>query len=240
MKKVIISFMAIILVILGGINSYAIDANIELNLTGPTTIEQETKTVTLTLALGNFTEITDNCVLGYEATLEYDKNIFEGVTVKGLNGWTSNYSDSTGIIIGDIASAKANTKITEIVFTLKEGVQPTTTDIKLNNIILTNDENDFEYNKKVTVTIQEKEATGATDNTTNTANATNTENKNITSNQTATLGKNTDTTITGKKIPAAGTGIMIIIGIIIFMMIILISGKNYISYLKDTNKQLKK
>lgn len=233
MEKAIIIFITIILAILVGVNSYAADVNIELNLTGPTTIVQDDKTITLTLSLGNFTGIADNCVLGYEAKLEYDKNIFESVTVNGLNGWTSNYSDSTKILIGDVSSAKGNTKITEIVLTLKEGVQPTTTDIKLNNIIVTNDENDFEYNKTVTVTIQGKQIEEVTNNTT--VNPENT----TSNNKITTLGKNTDATTASKKIPATGTGMTIIVGIIILMIIVLTSGKGYISYLKNTNKQFK-
>lgn len=240
MKKIVVSFMIAIIVLLGGLNTYADSesANIEVNFTGPTTLKQNDKTLTLTLALGNFTGISDDNVLGYEATLDYKEDIFASVTVKGLNGWNADYKDSTKIIIGDTASAKANTQITEIVFTLKEGVQPTTTEIKLNNILLTNDEHDFKYDKKLTVAIQKNET--IIENNTAKKPTENTGKEIKETSKVVTKG-NTDTTMTGsKQLPKAGMEITILISIVILMMVAVVSGRSYICYLKDTKKQHKK
>ena len=239
MKKIVVSFMIAIIVLLGGLCTYADNenANIEVNFTGSTTLKQSDKTLTLTVALGDFTEIADNCVLGYEATLDYDENIFASVTVKGLNGWNADYKDSTKIIIGDTALAKANTQITEIIFTLKEGVQPTTTEIKLNNILLTNYENDFKYDKKLTVTINKNETIEN-----NTAKKPTESSKGSSKDvaKTETKGKTDNTTTGSKQLPKAGKEITIMISIVILIVIIVISGRSYICYLKDTKKQYRK
>lgn len=224
MKKIITSLMIILLLLVGGISFYTVDAEtgIELNLTGTTAIKQDDKTLTLTLSLGNFTEISDNCVLGYEAVLDYDESVFESVTVRGLNGWSSSYENSTKILIGDTASAKANTSITEIVFTLKEGIQPTTTDIQLKNIILTNDDNDFEFNKKITVAIQGTDTPKPSDDETKGDSEKPSEKENKTPADNTTPDKTVtskDNTIANKKIPAAGyQSILLIIAISVLII----------------------
>ena len=230
MKKIGISFMIIVMLgMLGSFPCYAEDTNknIEVELKGATNIQQTDETYTATIYLGNFKEIAENSVLGYEATLDYDETLFESVMIKGLNGWTANYSNHTKMLIGDTASAKANTEITQIIFTRKEGVKATSTEITLNNMLVTNDESDFQYDKKITITIQEDGKVEETDNTTNLHKGTEIE-------------KNTDHSIAKKELPKAGIGIIIVLSILFFIIIILLSGKNYIVYLKDIRKQMKK
>ena len=68
MKNKIIMTILIIAMILtiGTISSFAEEeANIELNLNGQTTINEDTKTVELTLSLGDFTGVEDGATLGY-------------------------------------------------------------------------------------------------------------------------------------------------------------------------------
>ncbi len=229
MKKRIITVIIAVL-ILGNMQCYAQNANIEMQLEGASKIKTTQNTYILTITLGDITQVTNNYVLGYETILEYDENIFKNVTVKGLNGWTCSYKDSTKILIGDTSAAKKNTPITQIIFTLKEAVEPTTTDITLKNILLTDDQNDFEYDKKITITIQEE------DKTVNEQQANTQSNKTTTQTQ----AQNTDISTATKQLPKTGIELIILIGIVLFGSIIFISGKNYVGYLKDTNKQMKK
>lgn len=158
MKKILISFIITVMAISICNFSYAeTEPNIELNLTKEQTITQEDKTVILTLSFGKFMAIEENPLLGYEAILEYDENIFEKVTIEGLNGWVVNYSDMTKRIVSDPKVGKENTDIAKLTFTLKEEVKLGTATIKLKDILLSDDINDFEYNKESKIIIKEVE-----------------------------------------------------------------------------------
>ena len=238
MKKIIsIIFMIIILVVATtNVNATGEQAkNIELNVSGQTTIAEDVKTVELTVSLGNFTGISENIVLGYQTTVDYDTNTFELVAVEGVNSWTATYSSDTNILIGDTQSAKANTNITKITLTLKDGIEPGTTGtINLKNIELTDGTNDFTYNKSITVKVEEETEEPNTNNTgdTNTIqdNTTNTNEQNQvgnlvdnkvsatnTPNSASSLNKvnsnNVDNTKAVKSIPKAGMTNILIIGI---------------------------
>ena len=240
MKKIISIIFIIMILIAGTVNVKATDEqakNIELNVRGQTTITEDVKTVELVVSLGSFTGISENIVLGYQTTLEYDTNMFESVAVEGLNGWAATYSPDTNILIGDTQSASANTNIARITLTLKDGVQPGTSGtINLRNIELTDGTNDFTYNKSITVKVEEEKTeepntnnTGDTntiqDNTTNTNGQNQTGNSVINNNTSATntpnsvsgLNKvnsnNVDNTKAVKSIPKAGMTNFLIIGI---------------------------
>lgn len=215
MKNKIIMIILIIAMILtiGTISSFAEgEANIELKLNGQTTINEDTKTVELTLSLGDFTGVEDGATLGYQATLEYDKNMFQSVEVEGLNGWTANYESSTKVLLGDVDKANPNTDITKITLTLKDDVQPGTEGkVQINNILLTDGNNDFTFNKEVTVKMEEEVTTPVEDDNTNNSgnngNATNNNssiNANI-SNNAGMQSENTDnTTVQATRLPNTG------------------------------------
>lgn len=241
MKKIISMIFIIIILIAGTVNVKATDEqakNIELNVSGQTTIGVDERTVEVIIALGNFTGISENIVLGYQATLEYDENMFDSIKVEGLNSWTATYEESTQILIGELATAtaKANTNITKITLTLKDGIEPGTMGtINLKNIELTDGTNDFTYNKSITVKVEEEKTeepntntTGDTntiqDNTTNTneqnqagnlvdnkVSATNTPNS--ASGLNKVNSNNVDNTKAVKSIPKAGMTNILIIGI---------------------------
>lgn len=160
MKKIFISIIVLLMTISIYQVSYAVEgqASIPLNFTGATQISQDTKTVTFTVSLGEFTEIPQNPIIGYEAILEYDKNIFTSVTVEGLNNWKADYAEATGRLLGEtLTIGEANKEITKITLTLKDGVEPGTTTVKLKSVLLTvNDDLDFNYEKEATLTIEKK------------------------------------------------------------------------------------
>ena len=233
MKNKIIMIILIIAMILtiGTISSFAEgEANIELKLNGQTTINEDTKTVELTLSLGDFTGVEDGATLGYQATLEYDENMFQSVEVEGLNGWTANYESSTKVLLGDVDRANPNTDITKITLTLKDDVQPGTEGkVQINNILLTDGNNDFTFNKEVTVKMEEEVTTPVEDDNTNNSgnngNATNNNssiNANI-SNNAGMQSENTDnTTVQATRLPNTGIENIILVAIAVTIVAIIV------------------
>ena len=230
-NKIIGTILIIVMIItLGTISSFAEGGtNIELNLNGQTTVNKDTKTVVLTLSLGNFTGVESGATLGYQGTLEYDEDMFQSVEVEGLNGWTANYEGSTKVLLGDVDKANPNTDITKITLTLKDNVQPGAEGkIQINNIELTDGDNDFSFNKEVTVKMEES-TTPSEDNTNNTAengNVTNNNsviNANIANNAGMQSGNTKDnTTVHATKLPNTGIENMILVAIAITIVAIVV------------------
>ena len=233
MKNKIIMTILIIAMILtiGTISSFAEgEANIELNLNGQTTINEDAKTVELTLSLGDFTGVEAGATLGYQATLEFDENMFQSVEVEGLNGWTANYESSTKVLLGDVDRANPNTDITKITLTLKDDVQPGTEGkVQINNILLTDGDNDFKFNKEVTVKMEEEVTTPVEDDNTNNSgnngNATNNNssiNVNI-ANNAGMQSENTDnTTVQATRLPNTGIENIILVAIAVTIVAIIV------------------
>jgi len=156
-KNIILSIFMIITLLVANISFAAGTPTAELTITAnKTTVTSTDKTIEVTITLGNISNLVStgsNLVLAYEGTLEYDSNMFEKVEVKGQNDWTASYEPTTKKILGDTTSAKANTVIAKLTFTLKNSVaKDATGTIKLNNIKLTDETNDFTFNKTITVT----------------------------------------------------------------------------------------
>ena len=232
MKRKILTIIMIIVMItiLGTINSLAA-GNIELNVQGETTVKDTEKTIELTLSLGSFTEIEEGIPLGYQGTLEYDENLFEGITVEGLNGWTVNYENSTKVFMGETDTAKANIQIAKITLTLKDGVTPGTSGtINFNDILLTDGTNDFTFNKEITVTIENEEVDNPSEGNENEGNnqisGTNetntTTSTNISTNSSSIQGSNTDRTTASTRLPSAGVKNILIIAVVIISILMVV------------------
>lgn len=229
MKKRIltIAFVIIIMLIIG--TTYTLAADIEMNVQGQTTINSTDDTVELILSLGNFTEVEEGQPLGYQGTITYDENVFEGITVEGLNRWTASYEDNTKVFMGEIDSATANTQIAKITLTLKEGLSSATTGtIQFNNILLTDGTNDFTFNREVIITVEEENSENneenTEENTENTEDTINQENTNtiVNNNTTSIQANNTDTTVSNQILPSAGVKNVIIISIIAIIVLAII------------------
>ena len=225
MKKRIltIAFVIIIMLIIG--TTYTLAADIEMNVQGQTTINSTDDTVELILSLGNFTEVEEGQPLGYQGTITYDENVFEGITVEGLNRWTASYEDNTKVFMGEIDSATANTQIAKITLTLKEGLTSATTGtIQFNNILLTDGTNDFTFNREVIITVEEENSENNEENTENTEDTINQENTNtiVNNNTTSIQANNTDTTVSNQILPSAGVKNVIIISIIAIIVLAII------------------
>ncbi len=232
MIKKIIMIMMLFTILMGGIQScLATDTkNVELNIKGETTIKEDAKTVELILSLGEFIGVEENVPFGYEGKLEYDKDMFASVTVEGLNKWNAEYSSSSYNLIGDITKAVSNTDIAKITLTLKEGVKPGTTGkIKLSNFLLTDENNDFTFNKEITITMEQKQIpdTEKTDSEKPKPKEETTNNQQIQSEKTANIRGKTDTTIVNKNIPKTGISNLVIIMLIVVIVIGIFSLLHY-------------
>lgn len=222
MKRKILSTILLIILIIAtlGINTFGANEgeliNIEIKFdTESLSINKEQKTVEFMLSLGEFKGIEENIVLGYEATFEYDTNMFESAKVEGLNGWSVTYEPSTKVLIGETPTAvgKANTNITKITLTLKDGLEAGTKGVvALNNLTLTDGgDNDFSFSSEITLSIAED--TQEENENTNTNTDVPQQNSNT---NTIIAGNKTDsTTATTKTLPSAGIRNILIIGIII-------------------------
>lgn len=210
-KKIFISIFLVIILI-ANISFAADTPSAQLNITSnKQTVQTTDTTVEITMTLGNLQgleETAGNIVLGYQAKLSYDSAMFKSVKVEGLNGWTATYENGT--IVADTTSAKPNTDITKITLTLNENLEAGISGkIDISNVLLSDGENDFTFNKEITITTEAKQTedngTGKEEETkpsTSDENVTTTEkndNKNNSNVQNRADGK---TTLS--KLPKAG------------------------------------
>ena len=162
MKKIVTGFIILIIAILMYQTVYATEnstgASVVFNFSGDSKVTQGTKTVTYTISLGDFVGIPENAMMGYEAVLEYDSNVFSSATIEGLNDWTAQYTESTKRLIGETRTkGEANKEIAKITLTLKDDAPAGNTTVKLNNVLLTaNGNQEFSYTKEATLQIEAK------------------------------------------------------------------------------------
>lgn len=234
MKRVI-SIILLISVIL--IASTVLASSAKVNVTAPKTIEEGTDELVMTVSLGAFQDLEENQTLGFQATLEYNNNIFDSVTVQGLNGWDVSYEDGSKVVTGLTKSSKANVQIATFTFAVKDGVTAGSTDnILLNNFLLSNDGTlNQEENYSLKVSIVEKptsEDPGTTEpenevGGNNIVNNGNSVGNKVTGNNVAGSTKNNtvyntikDNTVKGSnKLPAAGLTNTIIISAVVVLIV---------------------
>lgn len=234
MKKVI-SILLVIFMMFTTIVSYAADenntvseettANIEFDLTGTTEIEEGTNSVVLKISLGEFTEVEEGQPLGFEGQLIYDEEMFSNASVQGLNGWSVSYVKDTNVLMGDIATAKSNTDIAEITLTINDNLEVGASGkVELQDILLTDDTNDFTFNKEVTLSIVEKVVDEEESIIESVNEVQNEEQNNADSNNINGVKDNTTAT---KSIPKAGITSAIIIACLI---VLLVGIANFVRY----------
>lgn len=252
MKKILVSSIIILIILSIAISSYAVEVGGDTQEEVTPKIEVKFKaaennnenTIKLVLSLGKFTDIKENAMIGYEAKLNYEEEIFETVEakdVKGLNGWTATYSPITKAIIGDPIVGKEDTEIVEITLTLKEGVETEKATVSLTNFLLSDDDENELYTTdlpiEITIKNQEPQPQPQPEIPNDTTETTGDNN----GTQSTTKIPTDTTTANTSRLPKAGNTIIIIsIIAIICIAIGTVSGKGYIGYLKDTHKQIKK
>lgn len=118
--------------------------------------------VTITLRFDEYQQITEG-LNAYQATLEYDKNLFEEVTQEDfvcLNDWEKlQYNQATGefVAIKKIGSAEPE-DVVSITLKTKPKVKATTTEIKIKDIVTSEGERDISIAEaKSTINIIEEQ-----------------------------------------------------------------------------------
>lgn len=210
--------------------------------TESTNIAKEQTEVKLYLKLGDY---SGDGILGYEGTLNYDKNVFESVSITALNDWeTPDYEETTNKFLSTTKKAKIDTNIAEITLKLKSGVTAKTTEVSITNLIISDGTNESTLNPSITYTLlanQTQTNTNTVDtNTTNTtvinsnvvrSNIVIDTNTNIVTNSNITIesvsANQKDQTLASTTIPQTGSGIGIIL---IFSVMIAVGIIAYIRY----------
>lgn len=254
MKKQMITIFIIIALIIGIVPIYsnAESVGVTLNTSVNVVSSDDGKSAEIVVSLGNFNGLAENSPLGYQTEIEYDSSVFESVKAEGLNGWTVTYEPSaSSTIVGDVGTAKPNTEITKITAKLKDGLSAGTKgEIKLNDLRLTDGENQSVFNKTFTISYDGTTTKAdVTDNGSSTENNTNTENntsnnvntinnsnssntvntsnnnsKNSTNTSNSVPGVSTNTANTSKitKLPAAGINRVLFIAVVVIAILAII------------------
>lgn len=246
MKKVVLSIIIALIIVVTSLNIYANGEIVEFSMTGADSIREDTKKYVVKLNLGSFTNVEEGKTMGFEGKLQFDSSIFESVTVKGLNDWTITYSSNTNKIIGETDNAVVNKEIAEITFNIKENVAAKEkVEIVLKDAIIT--DADFEVNISRTLSFDIVSKTSNKPNNNNEQNVEQEENINQVQNQTQNQNslsnnltnsssnkttfnansnnvnsKNIDNTISNKSIPKAGIANFLIILIVILIIVTVI------------------
>lgn len=215
MKK-IVSLIILIAIVL--ITNMVLAASIDVVVDSPSTIEEGTKSLVMTISIQNFQDVAEGKTLGFQTTLVYSNDIFESVNVEGENGWDVTYEPSTGVIVGKTTSSKANVEVAKLTFTVKDDVTAGTTDnILLNTFMLTDDDTiDQTQNYNREISIVESSETEQPENTTDDNQVANNTTNGIVTITNATNNSNsvnsTDNTIkSASSLPKTGLTSTIII-----------------------------
>lgn len=185
-------------------------------------------------------------ILGYEAVLNYDTNVFSKVTVTGLNDWigiSSNndiYTESTKKLVSTTSNATVNTNVAKLVFTISETAKAQDTTITLNKLLIAagNEESTQveEKTKSITLHLEKKQQEPAPDEGEN--NKPNNEQKPDNKNEVTNAQKNevanetvnqdranitvttpTDDTQANGKIPQTGANMQVLGAIVIIAIL---------------------
>lgn len=149
MKK--ITLITVLLLLICMTSVYAAETTNTFNIevqTDSSTIAKEQKQVTIDLYLKNY---NGDGTLGYEGKLEYDKNVFESVTITALNDWDKAvYDSTTGKFVSTTIDAKTDAKIAQITLKLKDNVTAESTQIKITDLVLSDGTIEDTLNKTIT------------------------------------------------------------------------------------------
>lgn len=148
MKKMTLISLILILICITSV--YATENKFDIEVkTSSNNITKDQKQVTIDLYLKNY---QGNGSLGYEAKLEYDKNVFESATITALNDWDNvQYDNTTGKFVSTKAeNVENNTNIAKITLNLKESVTVKETTVKISDLIISDGDDSNTINKTIT------------------------------------------------------------------------------------------
>ena len=159
-KKTVILLIAFIFILItSNVVNAAGTGSLTIKISPDASEAIENKKVYVYLSLTNFNNVETNEPMALTGVLSYDKDIFENVTVEGLNNWIAGYNPENGNLTLDTSSIKENSNIAKITLDVKDTSKSFTSDIKVNNITLTNGENvdmtDLNLNARVSITVND-------------------------------------------------------------------------------------
>ena len=127
MKKLFIIFLSMIFILSVATACYAESLQCSIGLTcNSTKINKDTKEIEIQLNLNTY---QGDGTLGYEGKIEYDKNVFENITIKQADNWESvSYESQTGKFVSTTTNAKAG-NVAVIILSVKEGIIAKTSDV---------------------------------------------------------------------------------------------------------------
>lgn len=161
-KKIIIitGLMVLILILLA--SKLLVFANVTAKTNSSKKEIKDAQEVSITLRFEDYQQIKTG-LNAYQATLEYDKNIFEEVkqeNFQNLNNWEKlQYNQATGEFIAiKKEGSLAPEDIVTITLKAKQGLKAGTTDIKIKNIVTSEGEKDINIAEtKTTIDIIEEQ-----------------------------------------------------------------------------------
>ena len=153
MKKLLICFFSIILILSSAIISYADSLSCSVGIVcNSTKISKNTKKIEIQVNLDSY---NGDGILGYEGKIEYDSNVFESATIKQAENWEAvSYETQTGKFVSTTTNAKAG-NVATIVLKVKEGVTANTTDVVITNLTFSDGESTIMLNKTITFSIEQ-------------------------------------------------------------------------------------
>lgn len=157
LKFVIIMLSISILTIL--VRNYIYASSFKFVVSATKTRVKPGEETTVIMKISDIVDVNNLGINALEATLEYDSNIFETVTVnemEGKNNWTITYNQQQGnfLVSNIISGIKSEQEIGEIKFKVKKNVGKTRTKIYFRNV-KSNDGNNLmpEQDKEVEIII---------------------------------------------------------------------------------------
>ena len=121
------------------------------------TVTEGQKQVVILINLDEYNGAGD---LGYQGTLEYDKNIFENVTMNSLNDWENiDYEPTTGNFLSTTKSAQKGTTIAEITLTIKDGITAQNTTVNINDLMFADGDTSANFNQSLTFNFEQNTST---------------------------------------------------------------------------------
>lgn len=229
--------MLIITVLVLGISQVraADEDSYKMGISVSTNSIKEGEKINITISLKDLKITSGDKGLGaYQATLEYDTNMFEYVSIKGLNSWDTpiynNGTFATTTSTGEVI--KKAEEVAQITLKAKNSLTSGKTTIKLKNITAsTGTKTVSASNASKTITVEGTKQSGTNtqqDGTSSSSNGKSSTNKNgTTSSKKATSTK--DSTTSRKVLPKTGIGSMILI--YVFVPILLVVSTIAMAYL---------
>ena len=182
----IITFCIVILTTSGIVNA-AGTGSLTIKITPDASKAIEDKKVYVYLSLTNFENVETSEPMALTGVLNYDKNIFENATFEGLNNWIAGFNPENGNITLDTSSITENANIARITLDVKDVSKSFTTDIKVNDITLTNGENvdmqNMNLNARVSITVGQEQENPDDNNQNNNNNQDEEDNSNTNGNE---------------------------------------------------------